>query len=430
MLEKMVSLDTSNPPGNEARIADWVAERLKQEDIPFTETEWAPGRKNITARLAAGSSKNERPVLILAHIDVVGASGQKWASDPHQVVERDGYLYGRGVSDDLGMAALGVETLILLKHSGFTLKRDVILALTGNEESNGTGITYQLEHDPASLDAVLAFNEGGGPEIGSDGKVGMVSVQMAEKLYSNFTLRAQGVTGHSSVPKPGNAIYKIARALDRLAAYHEPPKLSPIMRGYFAARSKFEVGEKSRAMAALGNGKLPAQALKVLEADPVLASKLRTTCVATLVSGGTRVNALPSEAQANVNCRILPDETLEQVLGRLKKVINDPSIEVTGEASGRPGTSALTGEGPEAIAEVSRAIWPGAVIVPSMSGGASDSRWLREKGVAAYGINPIAMTEEDGSRAHGVDERIPVSSIKPGLEFMYRLMVRVSAQPR
>jgi acetylornithine deacetylase/succinyl-diaminopimelate desuccinylase-like protein len=428
-LEAMVSLDTTNPPGNEARIADFVAARLTAEGIPYLESEFAPGRKNVIARLKATTPSTLKPVLILAHEDVVTAASQKWASDPHHVTERGGYLYGRGVSDDLGMAAVGLETLVLLKKSGLPLKRDVIFALTGDEESGGEGIRHQISSDFASIDAGLVLNEGGGLELGTDGGVRLVSLQMAEKTYADFTLRATGPTGHSSVPQKGNAIYKLARALDRIGRAEEPPRLLAVTRAYFGARAKLEQGALAEAMGTLAKskGKLPAAALKVIEADPDLAAKLRTTCVATLVGGGTRVNALPSEATANINCRILPDETAEEVKARLKKVIDDPSVEVEGEALGVAGASPLKGEGPDAIMAVTRELWPNVVIIPSMSGGATDSRWLRAKGIPCYGINPIALREEDARRAHGSDERIPVGSIEPGVQFFYKLLLRVAA---
>jgi acetylornithine deacetylase/succinyl-diaminopimelate desuccinylase-like protein len=427
-LEQLVSLDTSNPPGNEARVTAWVAERLHDAGIPYVETEFAPGRKNLVARLKGGDSQL-KPVMVVAHTDVVGAANQAWSTDPHRVTEKDGYLYGRGVSDDLGMVAVGLETLLLLKRSGIPLKRDVILALTGDEESSGTGIRHQLKQEPASMDAALALNEGGGLELGKDGQVQMVTIQMAEKTYVDFKLRTTGPTGHSSVPQKGNAIYKLSAALAKLGSYQDPARLTDVTRAYFAARAGIETGELARAMKAVASshGKLPPAALKLLEADASLAAKLRTTCVATLLSGGTRVNALPSDATANVNCRVLPDESVEDVKARLKKVIADPSVEIEGSGDGQAGPSPVSGEGPEAIAKVARAMWPGVAIVPSLSGGATDSRWLRAKGVAAYGMNPIAMLEEDAKRMHGIDERIRTASLKPAVEFLYRLMLELAA---
>lgn len=428
-LEALVSLDTTNPPGNEERVADFVAARLASEGIPFVETEFAPGRKNIIARLKATSPSGLRPVVILAHEDVVTAASQKWATEPHRVTERDGYLYGRGVSDDLGMASTGLETLVLLKKSGLPLKRDVILALTGDEESGGKGIRHQIASNFEPFDGALVLNEGGGFEIAQDGSVHLLSLQLAEKTYVDFTLKTTGPTGHSSVPQKGNAIFKLARALDRFGQAPTPPRLVPVTRAYFAARAKLEKGPLAEAMEALAKskGKLPVKALQIVEADPDLAAKLRTTCVATLVSGGTRVNALPSEATANINCRVLPDESPADVEARMIKLINDPTIEVSADVQGRAGASALEGEGPQAITEVARAMWPGITIVPAMSGGATDSRYLRAKGVSCYGINPIALREEDARRAHGIDERIPIASIEPGLKFFYKLLVRLAA---
>jgi acetylornithine deacetylase/succinyl-diaminopimelate desuccinylase-like protein len=427
LLETLVAADTANPPGNEARAVALGAERLRAAGVPLRVSEFAPGRENLVARIAG--SGGAPPLLLLAHVDVVGTAGQSWSSEPRRVSERDGYLYGRGVADDLGMAAVALEVLLLLEREKPPLARDVILAWTGDEESGGAGIRWLLEHEPASVAAAFALNEGGGIRLGDDGRPAAIDLQTAENQYQDFELLARGPTGHSSVPQADNAIYRLARALDRLARLRFPARLLPVTRAWLAARAPGEPPERRRAMEALANarGPLPADALARLDADPVLSATLRTTCVATLVAGGTRVNALPAEARATLNCRILPDETPEQVRAVLAETIDDPALELRPtEEFGFAEPSPLAGPVPDAIRRVSGAMWPGIPLVPFMSRGATDSRFLRAHGIPAYGINPIALSDADGQRMHGVDERIPAAGLRPAVEFLYRLVVELA----
>jgi acetylornithine deacetylase/succinyl-diaminopimelate desuccinylase-like protein len=240
----------------------------------------------------------------------------------------------------------------------------------------------------------------------------------------------RGETGHSSVPLPDNAIYRLARALVRLEAHQFPARLLPVTRAHFAARAPFEPPERGRAMRALAGAKgaLPEDALAILDADPVLSASLRTTCIATLLSAGTRVNALPAEAQATVNCRILPDQTPEQVQQILARVLAEPSLEITPTDEFGFGTpSPLEGPVPAAIVEVAGQMWPGLPIVPFMSRGATDSRFLRAHGIPAYGISPFPISDADARRAHGIDERIPATSLRTGVEFLHRLVLELAA---
>lgn len=427
-LEKMVEANPTNPPGNEARVVAIAKARLDSAKIPYEITEFAPGRQNIVARLKGNGQK--KPVLFLAHIDVVGAENQAWTVQPHKLTEKDGYLYGRGVLDDLGSAAIFLETFIALKKSGLVLNRDFILALTGDEESGGAGVRFVLKNKRQSIDAVYAFNEGGGLELEPSGeKVKMLNLQVAEKTYRDYELIAKGTTGHSSVPQSDNAIYKLARALAKLEKSPRPPKLIPVTRAYYEARSKVEMEPVKSAMLTLAKSKgaLPKKALAILEKNPVDAANLRTTCVATILSGGTRVNALPSEAKANVNCRIMPDESTEEIGAYLRKVIADPSIEVKEIVEGGTApASTLDGEAVAAIRKVTESMYPGLPIVPNMSRGATDSRYLRSEGIPSYGIDPIAITQADGTRAHGIDERIAIKSLRPGVEYLHKLILEVN----
>ncbi|HWM88274.1 MAG TPA: M20/M25/M40 family metallo-hydrolase, partial [Kofleriaceae bacterium] len=406
------------------------AAQLRQAGIRYEVSEFEKGRGNLVARIKGDGSA--RPLLILAHIDVVGARGQAWSTDPHRMIEKDGHLIGRGVSDDLGMAAVALEVMRLLAQNRVPLRRDVILAWTGDEESGGKGIRWLVQHRRASIDAELAINEGGGILLDERGKPKLVALQMAEKTYQDFEIRALGPTGHSSVPLDDNAIYRLSRALDRLGKHRFPARLLPVTRAFFAGRADREPPALARAMRALASarGRLPAGPLATIEADPILRANLRTTCVATLVSGGTRENALPADARANVNCRILPDETSDDVRRQLVKIIDDPQLRVRAlEDFTRANPSPLDGPGPAAIRKIIGEMYPGTPVIPAMGRGATDSRHLRAIGIASYGLVPMPNTEANSRRAHGIDERIPTASLRSGVELLYRLVIELAARP-
>lgn len=429
LLGALVAADTTNPPGNEARAVALGKARLEKAGIPFEVTEFAPGRENLVARIKGDGSA--KPLLLIAHVDVVGTDGQDWSTDPKKMTEIGGYLVGRGVADDFGMAALALQTLILLKEQNVPLTRDVIVAWTGDEESGGAGVRWILEHKPELLDAEIALNEGGGVSLDDHGRPKLIQLQTAEKQYQDFTITAHGTTGHSSVPQADNAIYALSAGLAKLAKHTFQPRLLPVTRAYFTSRAPLEEPGLASAMRALAasEGAPPADALAVLDKDPALAATVRTTCVATLLSGGSRVNALPAKATANVNCRILPGESVADVQKQLQLALGDPKLEVvpTDEFS-MAEPSDLNGPAPLAIRAVTEHMWPGLPIVPFMSRGATDSRFLRAKGIDSYGINPIGLSDDDENRMHGIDERIPAASLQPGLEFLYRLVLELAAK--
>ena len=429
LLEALVAADTTNPPGNEARIARIGEERLRAAGIASRRTEFAPGRENLVARLKGNGS--EEPLLMIAHIDVVGAREEAWSTPPHQLTEKDGYLYGRGVADDLGMAAIELVVLELLKANEVPLRRDVILAWTGDEESGGAGIQWLMKNEPESIRASGALNEGGGLRLDPKGVPARIDLQTAEKIYEDFTLTVEGPTGHSSTPVPENAIYRLAHALTRIEAYSFAPRLLPVTRAWLQARAPLEEEPRSTAMQAVADadGALPQESLGILLEDPLLAASLRTTCVATLLDAGSRVNALPGKATANINCRILPDSSAAAVEAQLAAVIDDPQVKIKGRGDfGAGAPSPVKGEIPEAIVKRAQAFWPDIRLVPFMSRGATDSRFLRSAGIPAYGISPILISDEDGSRLHGIDERIPAKSLQPAVEFLYALVVDLAGE--
>jgi acetylornithine deacetylase/succinyl-diaminopimelate desuccinylase-like protein len=429
LLARLVAADTTNPPGNEARAVAIGAEVLRAERMEFKTFEFAPGRENLVARLKGDGSA--RPVLLLAHVDVVPSRGQAWTTPPHELTEKDGFLYGRGVSDDLSAAAVELETLVLLQRARVPLRRDVIVAWTGDEERGGGGIRWLLEHAPDAIaDAEIVLNEGGRVTLGGDGRPRYLALETAEKIYQDFTLRAQGVTGHSSVPVEPNAIARLSRALARIADRPFPERLLPHTREFLRVRAATEPPDVARAIRALvaAKGPLPRDAVATLRKNPVLSALLHTTCVATQLEAGNAPNALPAEARANVNCRIMPDETAEQVLSRLREIVADPGVEIAPVADfGRGGASSMDAPGVDAIRAVMARLHPGVPIVPSMQLGATDSRFLRERGIPSYGIHPVALREEDERRAHGIDERIP-ADLEPAVRLMYALAVELAAR--
>ena len=421
LLDELVETDTSNPPGNEERAARLLAGKLRAAGIESVLVPFAPGRSNLVARLKGDGSK--RPLLLLAHLDVVGAAGQPWTTPPFRVTEKDGWLYGRGVTDDKSWVAMATALVIELKKSHAPLHRDVILALTGDEESGGAGIRYILDHRKELIgDAEYALNEGGGVLLDGAGKPRLVSLGTAEKTFQDFSLTANGVGGHSSVPNDENAIYRLARALDKLAAYKFPTRLTPAVRDSLRASAVTQPEARARAMRAAAEVKgdaIPPELLAVMDAHPLVRAMTRTTCVATMMNGGTRDNALPVGAQAMVNCRIMPTDTIESVKEALTKLASGlADVEIVQDFGIGPE---VPNGGPvrAAVEKATRAVWGADVPVIGRLGlGASDSRFLRKAGILSYGIGVMAKPDEMTRNAHGPDEAAPASSFPLGLAFL------------
>ncbi len=431
ILSVAVEKDTTNPPGNEAKLTSYLASMLRKKGISVREFEFAPGRKNLVARLK-GSSKTLKPILLLAHLDVVGTDFQSWTLPPHHLSEKDGFLYGRGVFDDLAMAAASIEILALLKKENFKPLRDIVVALTGDEESGGTGLLDLLKKDPKIGDVGIVLNEGGGPVLNKFGEVRWLNIEAGEKTYQDYAIIAKGVAGHSSRPTTENALIRLTHALEQISKMTFPPRLLPITRTFFEEKEKKEKPEVAKAIKAIlaAEGPLPESAIKSLQVRPGYLALLTSTCMPTLIAGGLRANALPSEARATVNCRILPDEEPELIRQKLIQAINDSDVEVTREKSmGSAKASPLTGGGISLIQKVAHEFWPDASVVPALQLGMTDARHFRALGVPAYGINPFPMNGDDHSRTHGADERIPISSLGPGVEFYYQLVKKLAMHP-
>jgi acetylornithine deacetylase/succinyl-diaminopimelate desuccinylase-like protein len=425
LLDELVAVDTSNPPGNEEKAAKLVAARLRAAGIEPVLVPFAPGRTNLVARLKGDGTK--KPLLLLAHLDVVGAAGQPWTTPPFVVTEKDGWLYGRGVTDDKSWAAMGTALLIELKKSRAPLHRDVILALTGDEESGGAGIRYVLEHRKDLIgDAELALNEGGGVTLDAQGKPRLVSLGTAEKTFQDFSFTAHGVGGHSSVPNDENAIYRLARALEKLAAYKFPTRLTPSVRDSLRAGAVTQTEARGKAMRAAADSKgdqIAPELLTAMDSHPLVRAMTRTTCVATMTTGGTRDNALPVEARATVNCRIMPVETIEYVRDSLRKLVAGlADVEIIADFGIGPEVP-NAGAVREAVERATRVVYgPDVPVVARLGLGASDSRFLRKVGILAYGIGVLAKPDELTRNAHGPDEAAPASSFPLGVAFLREIV--------
>ncbi len=369
-----------------------------------------------------------KPILLLAHLDVVEAKREDWSFDPFKFLEQDGYYYGRGTSDDKAMAALFVANLIRFKQEGFKPDRDIIVALTADEEGgNFNGVDWLLKNHRGLLEADFGLNEGGGGAM-RQGKKLFNTVQASEKVYQSFLLEVKGKGGHSSRPVKDNVIYTLADGLQRLAQFDFPVSLNEVTKLYFERGANFESGETAAAMKALAKNPAEAQAIAFLSHQAAYNATMRTTCVATKLEAGHAENALPQTARATVNCRILPTETADAIRQTLVKVLNDNRISITPIKEPKPSPpSPLRPDVISVIERVTNELWPGVPVVPTMSTGATDSLYLRKAGIPMYGTSGI-FGDIDDSRAHGRDERIAVQSFFDGQEYLYRL-VKAFASP-
>jgi acetylornithine deacetylase/succinyl-diaminopimelate desuccinylase-like protein len=425
--KELVEINTVTETGDTLRAAEAMAARLRAGGFDAADVQVlspAPRKGNLVARLRGSGAR--KPILLLAHLDVVEARREDWSLDPFTLIEKDGYFYGRGTADDKFMAAAFVANFIRYKQEGYRPDRDIIVALETDEEildRDGLGIQWLLKNHRALIDAEFALNEGG-PVGLKNGKPIRNSVQTSEKISLMYRLEVKNRGGHSSQPRRDNAIYHLAEGLARLAKFSFPLKLNETTRAYFERTAEFEGEQTAADIRALLSGRPDPAALSLvrLSANPFYNAQLRTTCVATMLEGGHAYNALPQVARAIVNCRIMPGEPVDEVKATLVRVLDDPQISVT--QLGEPvlsAPSALHEEIMGAIAKVSAEFWPGAPIVPIMSAGATDGSYLRNAGIPTYGNSGLAGDVDD-VRVHGRDERVLVKSFFDGQEYLYRLV--------
>jgi acetylornithine deacetylase/succinyl-diaminopimelate desuccinylase-like protein len=425
--QELVEINTTDSVGDNTQAAQAMAARLKAAG--FTDAEMqvvvppgAPKKGNLVARLRGTGAK--KPLLLLAHIDVVEAKREEWERDPFKLVEEGGYFYARGSVDDKAMASIFVANMIRYKKQGYRPERDLILALTADEELGSTskwnGANWLVKNNRALIDAEFGLNEGGGGEL-KGGKPLLNRVQAAEKVSVHFRLEVKNPGGHSSRPRPDNAIYELSEGLAKFGKFHFPVKLNETTRIYFSRSAQFQSGQAADDMRAVARDTPDPEAAARLSQSPTYNSTLRTTCVATRLDGGHANNALPQTARATVNCRILPDDPVEGVLKTIQQVVGD-KVTVTRMSEPVPSApSALRPEVMGPIEKVTGEFWPGVPVVPAMSTGATDSRFMRNGGIPMYGVSGLFLDQDD-NRSHGLNERIPVKSLYDGHEFLYRLV--------
>jgi acetylornithine deacetylase/succinyl-diaminopimelate desuccinylase-like protein len=423
--QELVEINTSQSVGDTYQAAQAMAARLKAAgfaDADVQTFQTAPKRGNLVARLH-GTGKR-KPLLLLAHIDVVEALRADWTTDPYKLAEQDGYFYGRGSGDDKFMAATFVSNFVRYRKEGYRPDRDLILALTTDEEisdRNHYGINDVIKNHRDLIDAEFALNEGGGVALQS-GKPVWVNLQTTEKLFQSFWLEVTNKGGHSSQPAKDNAIYRLSEGLARLSKFDFPIHLNDTTRIYFERLSALQPGQDGQDMKAILATPPDAAAAARLSSRPAFNAQLRTTCVATRLEGGHADNALPQLARAMVNCRIVPGESVDQVRATLVKVLADEQIAVKPDRLDTASDpSPLTRELTAAIEKVAPKFWPGAPLIPIMSAGATDGRFLRNAGIPTYGHSGLAGDVFD-NRAHGKDERVAVKSFYDGQEYLYQLV--------
>ena len=429
ILRELIETNTTASTGNTSIIADQLGVRFR--DAGFAEGDVhvigpTPRNRNLIVRYR-GAGRATRPVLLLAHLDVVEAKREDWSYDPFRLTEADGYFYGRGTQDIKGGAATLITAFLRLKHEGWTPERDFILALTAGEEG-GTynGVEWLLKNKRDLIDAEFTINiDAGGGEI-HNGKPTLFDVQAAEKVYHSVSLTVKNPGGHSSLPRTDNAIYTLAAALQRLAEYEFPAKPNEVVKAYFTKAASAATPAVAADMRRVGNGSADAAVFTRLSKTPLYNALLRTTCVATMLGGGHAENALPQTATARVNCRMLPGEDPTEVENTIRRVIDDKSVEVAPVDTAIPSpASPLRPDLFAAIESSVNAIWGAIPIVPIMETGATDGLYIRNAGIPVYGLNGIFIPIDD-IRAHGKDERILIKSFDDALDFTFDVLKRVA----
>jgi acetylornithine deacetylase/succinyl-diaminopimelate desuccinylase-like protein len=429
LYRELIEINTTLSVGSCTAAAEAMSARLKAAGLPAGDIQILvppnrPKDGNLIATLR-GRDPQARPMLLLAHLDVVEAKREDWVRDPFKLVEEDGWFYARGASDDKAMAAVFTDSLIRYQKEAFRPRRDIKLALTCGEESPDTfnGVEWLMQNHPEALKAAFAINEGAGGELDDAGKPVTLQVQAGEKVYQDFTLETTNSGGHSSRPIKDNAIYHLAAGLSRISAWKFPITLNPVTRAYFEAQTKLRPSSAADIRAVLKNPPDDAAAERLWAENASWNSMLRTTCVATMVNAGHAPNALPQRAQANVNCRILPGISIEAVRETLVKVVSDSAITIKpiGTPSPVSPPPTLTPQIMDPIRMLSDRLWPGATIVATMSTGATDSRFLNAAGTPSYGLSGM-FHDKEGSRAHGLNERIRVKSLLDGRDFLHEIV--------
>lgn len=423
LYRELVEIDSSEATGSCTRAAEAMLARLRAagygaNDAQVIAPDGAPDDGNLVAVLR-GTSR-QRAMLLLAHIDVVNANRADWERDPFTLVEEDGYFYGRGAADDKAMAAVWVDLMVRLRRENFRPRRTIKLALTCGEETSNrvNGVDYLLQHHRDWLQAEFAINEGAGGVLAPDGRPLALNVQAGEKIHQVYTLTVTNPGGHSSRPTPDNAIYRLSAGLGRLSDFEFPVELTPVTQTFFERVAPLVGGEMGAAMSALARNPGDRAAQQAVARDPTFNAMMRTTCVATQVDAGHAPNALPQRAVATLSCRVMQGTTPEQVQTVLQSVLADPQIDVE-IVRRREGSRAprLTRAIMAPVERAAERLWPGVPIIPIMTPGATDGRYLNTAGIPTYGMSGMFSVPEE-TNAHGLNEKIRVQSLYEGRDFL------------
>lgn len=434
IFKELIEINTTDTPkGNVSNATKAMQKRFldagfSADDIHLLGPD--PRKQNLVVRYRADGNPTQKPVVFLCHIDVVEALRSDWHTDPFEFVEQNGYFYGRGTQDMKESDAALVATFLRLHREGYKPHRDLILALTADEEGGKfNGADWLVKNHRDLVDAAFVINpDSGGIEL-DHGKAIMADVEATEKVYADYQVTASDRGGHSSVPRPDNAIYELTTALSKLASYSFPFELNEVTRTYFTSLAQRETSQNAADMRAILTTPPDRKATARLSEDPSFNSNFRTTCVATRLSGGHANNALPQTAQANVNCRIFPGHSPEEIRRQLISVFADPALSVKYVsdagvvADTAPERKAIVPPAPikdvfDPLTRITQQIWPGTPVTPIMENGASDSIYFAQAGIPCYGYSAVAL-ERDDDRAHGQDERLPVDSYWKSLDFFY-----------
>lgn len=434
LYQELVETNTTLSSGSCTLAAERMAARMKaagftDSQLTLFSTPEHPKEGGLVA-VYPGTSKTAKPILLLAHIDVVEAKREDWVRDPFTLIEENGYFYGRGAFDDKAMAAVWVDTLIRYKQEGYKPQRTLKLALTCGEETTGSfnGAAWLAHNRRELIDAEFALNEGGGGRtdgkgLSEGGKLVVQSIQVGEKAVQNYRFETRNPGGHSSIPVRDNAIYELADALAKLRDYDFPLELSDTTRAYFTRAGAARGGELGAAMQAIAANPRDTAAEAVLNKDRIFHSMLRTTCVATLLDGGHANNALPQRAGANVNCRIFPGHSIEEIRQQLERVVADKGVTVTTVLPERPAATPPPLD-PKVIGPMEKLAaryFPGVPVVPTMNTGGTDGIYLTAVGIPTYGV-PGGWSNPDANGAHGLNERIEVQALLTERAFLYELL--------
>jgi len=440
IFKQLVEINTTDSVGSTTVAAEAMAKRLRDVGFPAEDVVVMgpdPRKGNMIARLRGTGA--HKPVLLIGHLDVVEAKRSDWTTDPFQFIEKDGYYYGRGTQDMKNGDAIMMATLIRMKQEGYQPDRDIILALTADEEGGGfNGVDWLLKNHRNLVDAEFVLNHDGGGVVEENGKLLAFTVDATEKLYADYQLSSLNAGGHSSMPTADNAIYHLADALARLARYSFPFELNAVTRAQLSGLAETYPAEKAALVRAVLKEPPDQEAIAKLSADDaILNSTFRTTCVATRLAAGHANNALPQTATANVNCRILPGHSREETRRELVNIVADPKVTVgyvqnDGIASTAPDEQqlppvALREDVMSPLRKVSAEFWPGMPVLPNMAIGASDSKYTNAAGMPSFGLQGVALDNND-IRAHGKDERLPIQSFNTGVRFYYRYLKALTSE--